>query len=382
MKSLVVLLALLLAACSNGGGKHAASTTTVAAATYVALSVAPCSALNPVPVATLTRRALATAVVPFVASKVRVCRYLIHGGVIERVLTSPSVVAQIESETNRLPTLPTRKRSSHAVPPDRCGSSSWYLVTFANDSQRVDVMTTVCDTASNRVLGVRTTPQWLNELQRYTPIPIVGTWRPVSITGYHGPLADPPLLRAPFLRFDDRGEWTGSDSCDILSGLYRVGSDGSFQLVELGPKAGCEPNRPSFGLPATAVRVELSNGRLTFFARDGAELAQYERANITAEVVLPSTTMTAGSSMTRHVIVESDTGGALHVIGCISLFGVALSKRKIHQTVAFRACAQRSTIPVDESSYPLTVGLLIFKGITAEDRTGPLDKPKSQAREP
>jgi len=45
--------------------------------------------------------------------------------------------------------------------------------------------------------------------------------------------------------------------------------------------------------------------------------------------VLPSTTMTAGSSMTRHVIVESDTGGALHVIGCISLFGVALSKRKI-----------------------------------------------------
>jgi hypothetical protein len=44
--------------------------------------------------------------------------------------------------------------------------------------------------------------------------------------------------------------------------------------------ADCEPN---VGRPVdAAVRVELLNGRLTFFARNGHELAQYERVTVTS----------------------------------------------------------------------------------------------------
>jgi hypothetical protein len=104
-----------------------------------------------------------------------------------------------------------------------------------------------------------------------------------------------------------------------------------------------------------AVRIELLDGRLTFFDREGDELAQYERANVTARIVLMSTTMIAGSSMSGHVIVKNNTGQALHVTGCISLFGIALSNSKIHQAVAFRLCAQRFTIAVGESSHRVSV---------------------------
>src|ERR1700681_4575334 len=47
-----------------------------------------------------------------------------------------------------------------------------------------------------------------------TPPLLVGSWRPVSISGYHGPLTDPPLKEVPVLRFNDKGGWTGNDSCN------------------------------------------------------------------------------------------------------------------------------------------------------------------------
>jgi hypothetical protein len=117
----------------------------------------------------------------------------------------------------------------------------------------------------------------------------------------------------------------------------------------------CVPTRQTVPPPLTAVRVEPLNGRLAFFGRNGNELAQYEPATVTARVMLPSRTMTAGSSMSGYVIVENNTGQALHPIGCISLFSTFLSNASITPHPFFPQCVQTFTIPVGASSYPIGV---------------------------
>ena len=162
-----------------------------------------------------------------------------------------------------------------------------------------------------------------------TEAALVGTWRPVSIAGYDGPLTDPPLTEAPILRFAANGEWNGNDSCNDFSGSYQLRSAEAFRLViRVTTSVGCTRNTPS--PPTTAVRVELLNGRLTFYARNGSQLAQYERATVTARVLLPSTTMMAGSYTAGRVIVENNSGGLLDANGPhMSLFAVALTASAI-----------------------------------------------------
>jgi hypothetical protein len=76
---------------------------------------------------------------------------------------------------------------------------------------------------------------------------------------------------------------------------------------------------------------------------------------LSARVVMSSTTMHAGATVDAQVIVENNTGSALHVTGCGSLFQVALSSDTIEPNIAWPACAQPLTVPVGESVYPVTV---------------------------
>jgi len=78
-------------------------------------------------------------------------------------------------------------------------------------------------------------------------------------------------------------------------------------------------------------------------------------APISARVVLPARTMTAGSSMPGRVVVENDTGRAIHTSGCLSLFQVALVSSSYHPSVSWFTCLQRFVIPTGRSSYPVTV---------------------------
>lgn len=78
-------------------------------------------------------------------------------------------------------------------------------------------------------------------------------------------------------------------------------------------------------------------------------------APMSARVVLPARTMTAGSSMPGRVVVQNNTGHAVHVFGCLTLFQVALASSTYHPAVAWLGCLQPFTIPVGESSYPVTV---------------------------
>ena len=74
---------------------------------------------------------------------------------------------------------------------------------------------------------------------------------------------------------------------------------------------------------------------------------------ISARVVLPERAMTAGSSMSGHVVVENDTGRAIRTSGCLTLFQVALAGSSYHPAIAWPACLQSFT--VGQSSYPVTV---------------------------
>jgi hypothetical protein len=59
--------------------------------------------------------------------------------------------------------------------------------------------------------------------------------------------------------------------------------------------------------------------------------------------------------MSGRVVVENDTGRAIHVSGCLTLFQVALVSNKYQPAVVWFTCLQAFTIPVRESSYPVTV---------------------------
>jgi len=76
---------------------------------------------------------------------------------------------------------------------------------------------------------------------------------------------------------------------------------------------------------------------------------------LTTVLTLPSRTMVAGSSLKGQIIVENDTGHAIHTGGCGSLFQVDLVSSMYHPTVAWTNCLQSLTIPVGRSRYPVTV---------------------------
>jgi|SRR5215470_430006 len=78
-------------------------------------------------------------------------------------------------------------------------------------------------------------------------------------------------------------------------------------------------------------------------------------APISARLELPARTMPAGSSMSGHVVIENNTGGAIHTSGCLSLFQVALVSSRYHPAIIWFACLQSFTIPAGQSRYPVTV---------------------------
>ena len=78
-------------------------------------------------------------------------------------------------------------------------------------------------------------------------------------------------------------------------------------------------------------------------------------APMSARVVLPSRTMTAGSSMSGYVLVENHTEHAVHASGCLTLFQVLLTSSTYRPTAAWFLCLQPFTIPIGETRYSATV---------------------------
>ena len=183
---------------------------------------------------------------------------------------------------------------------------------------------------------------------------ILGKWRPVSISGYGGPLTKPPLSWEPHLSFNGRDRWSGSDGCNDIGGTYRLEPNGIHFLTFGGTLVLCT-GTPDFEPIEAAPRSEVRGGQLTFLVADGHEIACFVRAGVTARIELSSTTMTAGSTTSGRVVVENNTGQVIQASGCGSLFAVLLGNRGIHPDPVWMLCLQPLPIPVGESSYPVTI---------------------------
>jgi len=78
-------------------------------------------------------------------------------------------------------------------------------------------------------------------------------------------------------------------------------------------------------------------------------------APLSARIELDAQIVTIGGTIDGRVVVTNNTGENIEVIGCGSIFQVALANEEYEQQPAWNACAEPITIPMGESSYPVTV---------------------------
>jgi hypothetical protein len=147
-----VVGAVLLVGCSGGGGTLS----------NVARDVGSCPSLPPT--APLTKlnaggQGLAKMLVPIKAAKVRGCEYDPTTGRNGTFTLEQRSAAEFEAETNRLPA------GSLAVSCMPSAPSVW--LTFASDSERVDVVE-YCGETTNGLFAAVPTSHWLNQIHQLT----------------------------------------------------------------------------------------------------------------------------------------------------------------------------------------------------------------------
>lgn len=165
-------LVFCVSACSGGAGKHSSGpTTTAATTTTVSVShdvanLASCPATIPLTTLNGGATGLDKKLVPIAALNVRVCRYESTGRRLLGAATlEPLVAATFEDATNRLPTL-TGPLPDCPRPP---ASSPHFFLTFASDSQRVDLdASPACGVVTNGTLSAYEAAKWVSELTGFT----------------------------------------------------------------------------------------------------------------------------------------------------------------------------------------------------------------------
>lgn len=77
-------------------------------------------------------------------------------------------------------------------------------------------------------------------------------------------------------------------------------------------------------------------------------------APLYATLKLSEASVPAGGTVAGEVIVENDTGAALHPVTC-GLYQAALASNGYEPSISWPLCARRTTIPVGRSSYPVSI---------------------------
>jgi hypothetical protein len=72
---------------------------------------------------------------------------------------------------------------------------------------------------------------------------------------------------------------------------------------------------------------------------------------LSAQLVLPSQTMTAGSIMPARVVMQNNTGRAISVNGCGGVFAIGLVNSTYRQGISWPLCLQRFTFPTGQSTW-------------------------------
>jgi heat shock protein HslJ len=105
---------------------------------------------------------------------------------------------------------------------------------------------------------------------------VVGTWRPVRLSGFTTLKAARP--DDPTITFKPDGTWVGSDGCNGLNGTYSIGQRGEFSSKSGSQRmVGCD-NVPHTAVLAASKRITSEKTGLIFYAGDGREVARYARA--------------------------------------------------------------------------------------------------------
>ena len=86
-----------------------------------------------------------------------------------------------------------------------------------------------------------------------------------------------------------------------------------------------------------------------------ATAPRYSVALVSVQVMVPSRTMEAGSSMLAHIVVDNRTGHAIHANGCGQLFELALGSDSYPAQAGWPPCLTTLTIAVGKTSYPWTI---------------------------
>ncbi len=91
----------------------------------------------------------------------------------------------------------------------------------------------------------------------------------------------------------------------------------------------------------------------------------------------------AGSHLTARVVVDNNTGHALRVEGCGSLFAIALTSGSYHPSVGFPACLQILTVPAGTSTHRVAVLATYLQcGMDGASRSVPACLPGKQKMPP
>ena len=76
---------------------------------------------------------------------------------------------------------------------------------------------------------------------------------------------------------------------------------------------------------------------------------------LSARIELDAQTVIIGGAIDGRVVVSNNTGENIGVIGCGSIFQVALANEEYEPQPGWNLCAEEFTIPTGESRYPVTV---------------------------
>jgi hypothetical protein len=174
--TLIAASAFLVVGCSSGGSKHASPTTTITTASstatttttvshsHVVANLGPCpKRLLPTSLAEENYyvRGLYKTLVPIRALNARVCQYSVVNRLVGSKVLGRSVSTQFLDETNRLSSAPPG-------PPRSCPQTRpTFLVIFANNIQRVSIVSYQCGDVVNGAIPVPPTRKWFNDLLNY-----------------------------------------------------------------------------------------------------------------------------------------------------------------------------------------------------------------------
>jgi hypothetical protein len=87
-----------------------------------------------------------------------------------------------------------------------------------------------------------------------------------------------------------------------------------------------------------------------------ATTAKTRPGHIGATLVLPATTIKVGRYIDGSILVDNETGQAIHVGACGEIFQVDLANQHVVPNPAWTTCAHIFTIPAGPSAWPISVG--------------------------